>query len=119
MKNFLLALPFLFVVLSAASGAEGEALDTPWAQAILPQALSEQQLLVTAAAAGDITSLVLRHIANVTASLTEEYLKGLVALGTEVLLVSITEHFNPKAVLRCLCSSDQWIRQPFDTTSKP
>ena len=99
MKNFLVAFFFSLVVLSTALGPQ--------------QALSENQLLVTAAV-GDIKSLILKHIANVTASLAEEYMRDLVALGTDVLVVSVQKGFQAGDLLKCLYSAVQWICESSD-----
>ncbi|KAJ9615623.1 hypothetical protein H2200_001698 [Cladophialophora chaetospira] len=82
MKPRQLRLCCLLVACSRWALADQKPRDADLTQATTPQISFEEELLSSNAAA-NIRSVVLEHIANVTALLTEEYLKGLVTSGMD------------------------------------
>lgn len=80
------ALSLLF--LSAASAADPKALNAPLADAMTLLSLFEGHPALSSPV-DDIKSVVLQHIANITAVVTEEYLKEFVASSMAIFGVSL------------------------------
>ena len=105
MKALLLVPIFPLLAWSVTPAAGHQALNAP-KQATTLQTLVEDHLLSSDAAA-DVRSVVLKQIANVTASLTEGYLRDLIALGIAAFGVSENDAFQSSLHLMYHSSSGQ------------
>ena len=90
MKTLSLLSIFSLLALSILAVAGHQSPNGELSQAATPQSSFEDQILSSDAVA-DVRSVVLRHIANVTALFAEEYLKDLVASGIDAFGVSMVE----------------------------
>jgi hypothetical protein len=88
MRAFSIASGFFLLSWSAASAAEHKALNTPLADARTLLSLFECHSALSGPV-DDIKSVILQHIANITAVVAEEYLKEFIASSMAIFGVSL------------------------------